>query len=174
MLSSCGRNVHARAKEYDAAHCLYDEALVLRTRMNTWIDIFWVRTAMAQLALDQDCADEAKLHLDDALALMPVVDFQQNGLFLIALTAEWAALVGQHEVAVFLDAACKEQHARAGQPIHGPRQVERFEHARLALNADTREQLLSAGHGLGYEQVLESVHAFLTGGQAAYVPKANS
>ena len=107
-------HVHALAKEYDAARCLYEEALVLRKRMNTWIDIFWVRTAMAQLALDQDSADEAKLHLDDALALMPVVDFQQNGLFLIALTAEWAALVGQYEVAVFLDAACKEQHARAG------------------------------------------------------------
>jgi hypothetical protein len=74
--------------------------------------------------------------------------------------------VGQHEVAVFLDAACKEQHARAGQHIHRPRQVERFEHARVALNADTREQLLSAGHGLGYDQVLESVHAFLTSGQA--------
>ena len=57
-----------------------------------------------------------------------------------------------------------------GQPIHSPRQVERFEHARLALNAGTREQLLSAGHGLAYDQVLESVHAFLTGGQARMFP----
>lgn len=86
--------------------------------------------------------------------------------FTQASTAEWAVLVGQHEVAVFLDAACKEQQARAGQHIHGPRQVERFEHEGLALNADTRERLLSASHGLGYDKMLESVHAFLTSGQA--------
>ena len=88
--------------------------------MNKLIAYFLGLRALAQLAVDQGRADEAKLHLDDALALMPVVDSQQNGLFLIGMTAQPAALAGQHEVAVVLYAACAERHARAGAACTGP------------------------------------------------------
>jgi predicted ATPase len=167
--------VHARAGEYEAARRLFDEALALRRRMNNLIGIFWVYEALAQLAADLGLADEAKPHLYDALALMPLVDSQQAGMYLIGITAQWAAVVGQHEVAVVLDAAFAEQHARAGMRDRpGPRRVERFEHTRLALDAATRERLLRVGRALSYEQALQSVRACLTGADALAFAYANS
>jgi hypothetical protein len=132
-----------------------------------WTILLSVRLSLAQAALDRDCPDNAKPHLDGALALMSIADSHTAGLYLIGATAAWAAAVGQHDVAVFLDAAYAKQFERAGMMVRlTEHQAEILEHARCALEPDTQEQLRTAGRALDYQQTLDSVRVVLSGGEA--------
>ena len=121
-----------------------------------------VHLSLARLLVDQDRPDAAKPHLDRALSLLPQADHHIEGLFLINMTAEWAAATGHPEVALLLRGAFVKQFTQAGFSMGAsPREAERFERARLALSRDFAEELASTGGGLGYEQSMQRVRTFL-------------
>ena len=157
-------HVHARCGEREPARALFLEALSLRKRLNNATGMISVRMNLAYMAIDAGSPDDAKPHLDEALALMPLADSQRLGIHFIGLTAQWAALVGRHEDSVLLEAACDRQLDRAGMRNELERvEAERLERAGLALEAQTRERLESKGRVLSYEQALQRVAISLKG-----------
>ena len=168
-------HTHTRSGERESARSLFNEALALRQRMNVPGGIVSIHLNLAFLAIDENCADEAKRHLDAALALMPIADHQSLGLHLIGVSAQWAAVEGRHEAAVFLEAACDKQHNRAGLRNNlEPREVERLARARLALDGPTREKLEIAGRTLDYGQALQAVGEVLNGARHLHLMQLRS
>jgi predicted ATPase len=156
--------VHMRFREHESARSLLKEALALRHRLNLPTGIVSVHSILAVLAINENSADQAKRHLDAAIALMPIADHLSNGLFLISLGAQWAAIEGRPEAAVFLEAASYKQHNRAGlRSKLAPREAERIACARLALDDPTCEKLEIAGRAMDYGQALHAVGEVLNG-----------
>jgi hypothetical protein len=161
-------HVHARCGQRESARSLFNEALALRRRMNHPSGIISVHLSLASMAVDDDSPDDARPHLDDAFALIPLADSQTAALHLLGATAQWAAIAGRHDFSVFLAAACNRQLDRASMRNElKPRQVERLERSRLALDNDTRDRLEIAGRALTYEQALQAMADLLKGRQCS-------
>ena len=158
-------HVHMRCGEREAARSVFEEALALRTRMDLPAGMVATQMCLAQLAIDGDCTDDAKPHLQAALALMARADSRKVGLALIGTTAEWAAVSGRHEAAVLLEAHCEKQYERAGLTYRSePYEVERIEHSRRAVDSGTKERLEREGRALSYEQALQALTTVLASG----------
>lgn len=156
--------VHMRFREHESARSLLNEALALRHRLKLPTGIVSIHSILAFMAINEKSADQAKRHLDAALALMPIADHLSIGLFLISVGAQWAAIDGRPEAAVFLEAASDKQHNRAGlRSKLAPREAERLERARLALDDPTCEKLEIAGRAMDYGQALHAVGEVLNG-----------
>ena len=159
-------HVHARCGERESARSLFNEALALRRRMNHPSGIISVHLSLAYMDVDDGSPDDARPHLDDAFALLPLADSQNAGLHLLGVTAQWAAIARRHDFAVFLEAACNRQLDRTGMRNElEPREVERLERSRLALDIDIRGRLETAGRALSYEQALQAMADLLKGRQ---------
>lgn len=156
--------VHVRSGNRASARALFEEALALRTRLNHPSGIMSIHMGIARMDIDDNALDEAKRHLNEALALRPVADLQAAALHLIAVGAQWAAVAGRYESSVFLEAACERQLSRAGlRNLLEPSEIDRLERARLALDAATRQELEDAGRAVGYEQALQATAEVLRG-----------
>ena len=154
--------VHNIDDDPEQALRLLEQGVALRRRTNQpWSEAIG-HLNLTQHAVNRGHAADAGPHLRRVLALLPRIDSQHIGLHLIGVCAQWAAASCEHEAAVLLDAACVQQYSRVGmQDRLEPQQVERFEHARQALDTATRERLQAAGRALSYEGALQQVREFL-------------
>lgn len=154
--------VHRHSDEDNAALSLLHEGVALRRRMHQpWSEAVG-HLNLAQFAIDRGRVAEAGPHLRRVQALLPRIDSQHIGLYLIGMSAEWAAASGQHQTAVLLDAACARQQARVGMASGSqPEQDHRLQAARQALEAGLCEQLQASGRSLSYSEALAQVREFL-------------
>jgi hypothetical protein len=147
--------VHGRAGEHDLARQAQEEAVALRQRIHhPWSEAVG-RLNLAQMSVDADMPQQALPHLLRVLELLPQIDSEQIGIYLLDATAAWCAGTGQHEAAILLEAAARTQYGRVGLSEHSDaEQTRHFELARSQLDPVTRERAQLAGERLSYSDAV--------------------
>ncbi len=154
--------VHRQNDEDADALSLLHEGVALRRRTHqSWSEAVG-HLNLAQFAIDRGRVAEAGPHLRRVQALLPRIDSHHIGLYLIGMSAEWAAAGGQYQTAVLLDAASARQQARVGMASGSqPQQDKRLQAARQALDNGLCQQLQARGRALTYGEALAQVREFL-------------
>jgi predicted ATPase len=154
--------VHGRAGEPDLARHAQEEAVALRQRIHhPWSEAVG-RLNLAQMSVDADMPQHALPHLLRVLELLPQIDSQQIGIYLLDATAGWCAGIGQHEAAILLDATARTQYRRVGLSEHSDaKQSRRFELSRSQLDPVTCERAKLVGETLSYTEALRRLRELL-------------
>jgi predicted ATPase/DNA-binding winged helix-turn-helix (wHTH) protein len=131
------------------------EVLALRQRLGHLWSQAVAHLELASMALDGGAPETALPHLRQTLALLPRVDSEYIGVFLLDTTATWAAAAGLDEDCLKLEAACTRQMRRAGidRTTDRKRQAH-IDRVRAAVDEETRARLQRDGGALSYADAL--------------------
>jgi tetratricopeptide (TPR) repeat protein len=167
--------VHNECGETAQAVRWQEEVLALRQRLGHLWSQATAHLELASMALDRGAPEAALPHLRQILPLLPRLDSEYIGVWLLDTTAAWAAAAGLDEECLKLEAVCTQQMGRVGIDRAADRQrLTHLERARAAVDERTRAELERRGSGLSYADALGMVSQVLSaaGGGSQSVSQA--
>lgn len=155
--------VHNESGETAEAMRWQEEVLALRRRLGHLWSQAVAHLNLASMALDGGAPDTALPHLRQTLALLPRVDSEYIGVFLLDTAAAWAAAAGLNEDSLMLEAAGSRQMRRVGiDRAANLKSQAHIDRARAAADEATRARLERDGGALSYAGALGWVAQLLS------------
>ena len=160
--------VARRANDLRMARQLLSEAVHLRKRLKNDAGSISAMLCLSEIDLHEGNIEAARSHLEEAAAITCVLDSDPMALFVIHLTAEYAAATGQPEAAVLFESAFAHRLKRTGMRNWlSTDQSERFANALSTVPEPRRRTIGEEGTSISLEQSFQRARRLIASGNSS-------
>jgi tetratricopeptide (TPR) repeat protein len=138
------------------------EGLQLRRRTRDIVGAGNAMVALAELELSQGNREGARAHLEEATEIAIALDANNVAIYLVSVTGEYAATIGDAEAAVLFESACDRHFKSSGEKDRAePEDIKWLDGVMSTVPEPRRQALVEEGRSVNMEQLLRRARTFL-------------